>query len=134
MKDDMKRRAELADFLKTRRARVHPEQFGLLTSGRRRTPGLRRDEVAQLAEDVLVQRRRWIFDQLEADGRHAITQDVTPWKDGRIGPCLVSRRDSLRHGAALIKRSLAQICLVTKQNMDTIFIRTSRYSIILNSK
>src|SRR5205085_8504502 len=49
MKDDTKRRAELADFLRTRRARLHPEQLGLSTLGRRRTPGLRRDEVAQLA-------------------------------------------------------------------------------------
>ena len=49
MKDDTKRRAELADFLRTRRARLHPEQFGLSTPGRRRTPGLRREEVAQLA-------------------------------------------------------------------------------------
>lgn len=44
-----RRRAELADFLKTRRARLHPEQFGLPVAGRRRTPGLRRDELAQLA-------------------------------------------------------------------------------------
>ena len=49
MKDDTKRRAELADFLRTRRARLHPEQFGLSTLGRRRTPGLRREEVAELA-------------------------------------------------------------------------------------
>ncbi len=49
MKDDTKRRAELADFLRTRRARLHPEQFELSTLGRRRTPGLRREEVAQLA-------------------------------------------------------------------------------------
>ena len=45
----MRKRAELADFLKTRRSRLHPEQFGLPDGGRRRTPGLRRDEVAQLA-------------------------------------------------------------------------------------
>src|SRR2546422_3182510 len=49
MKDDTKRRAELADFLRTRRARLRPEQLGLSTLGRRRTPGLRREEVAQLA-------------------------------------------------------------------------------------
>ncbi len=49
MKDDTKRRVELADFLRTRRARLHPEQLGLSTLGRRRTPGLRREEVAQLA-------------------------------------------------------------------------------------
>lgn len=44
-----RRRAELRDFLRTRRARVTPGDVGLMTSGRRRTPGLRREEVAQLA-------------------------------------------------------------------------------------
>ena len=43
------RRAELTDFLRTRRAQVTPEQVGLEANGRRRTPGLRREEVAQLA-------------------------------------------------------------------------------------
>lgn len=40
---------ELADFLKTRRAKILPSQVGLSTATRRRTPGLRREEVAQLA-------------------------------------------------------------------------------------
>jgi len=40
---------ELADFLKTRRAKILPTQVGLGTGTRRRTPGLRREEVAQLA-------------------------------------------------------------------------------------
>jgi transcriptional regulator with XRE-family HTH domain len=43
------RRSELADFLRDRRARVTPESVGLPGDGRRRTPGLRREEVAQLA-------------------------------------------------------------------------------------
>ncbi|MFI6869769.1 helix-turn-helix transcriptional regulator [Nocardia sp. NPDC050406] len=43
------RRAQLRDFLRTRRARITPGDVGLITSGRRRTPGLRREEVAQLA-------------------------------------------------------------------------------------
>jgi transcriptional regulator with XRE-family HTH domain len=43
------RREELADFLRTRRAAVTPDQVGLPSTGRRRTPGLRREEVAQLA-------------------------------------------------------------------------------------
>ena len=42
------RRAELADFLKSRRARLHPEQFGLPAFPRRRAHGLRREELAQL--------------------------------------------------------------------------------------
>jgi transcriptional regulator with XRE-family HTH domain len=44
-----KRRAELADFLRKRRASLQPEDVGLSNGGRRRTPGLRREEVAQLA-------------------------------------------------------------------------------------
>jgi hypothetical protein len=43
------RRAELGEFLKARRARVTPEAVGLPPGGRRRTPGLRREELAQLA-------------------------------------------------------------------------------------
>src|SRR5215472_18244308 len=42
-------RADLAAFLRTRRARVSPRAAGLPEMGRRRTPGLRRQEVAQLA-------------------------------------------------------------------------------------
>ncbi|MFD9126093.1 helix-turn-helix transcriptional regulator [Kitasatospora sp. NPDC059571] len=43
------RRHELAAFLRSRRERISPEQVGLPVTGRRRTPGLRREEVAQLA-------------------------------------------------------------------------------------
>jgi transcriptional regulator with XRE-family HTH domain len=45
-------RADLAAFLRARRARLSPRQAGLPETGdpgRRRTPGLRRQEVAQLA-------------------------------------------------------------------------------------
>ena len=43
------RRSELAAFLRSRRERIRPEDVGLALGGRRRTPGLRREEVAQLA-------------------------------------------------------------------------------------
>jgi transcriptional regulator with XRE-family HTH domain len=43
------RRRELAGFLRSRRERITPDQVGLPQAGRRRTPGLRREEVAQLA-------------------------------------------------------------------------------------
>lgn len=39
----------VGDFLRARRAEVTPEQVGLPTTGRRRVPGLRREEVATLA-------------------------------------------------------------------------------------
>ena len=40
---------ELSDFLKSRRARLSPEDVGLPNGTRRRAPGLRREEVASLA-------------------------------------------------------------------------------------
>jgi transcriptional regulator with XRE-family HTH domain len=43
------RRRELAEFLRARRARIAPTDVGLPPGLRRRTPGLRREEVAQLA-------------------------------------------------------------------------------------
>jgi transcriptional regulator with XRE-family HTH domain len=42
-------RGELADFLRRRRERLTPADVGLPAGVRRRTPGLRREEVAQLA-------------------------------------------------------------------------------------
>jgi transcriptional regulator with XRE-family HTH domain len=43
------RRTELTDFLRQRRGQLRPPDVGLPANGRRRTPGLRREEVAQLA-------------------------------------------------------------------------------------
>ncbi|MQM25984.1 helix-turn-helix transcriptional regulator [Glycomyces albidus] len=46
----MDQRAEISDFLRSRRARVNPRDAGIDDDGRvRRVPGLRRDEVARLA-------------------------------------------------------------------------------------
>jgi transcriptional regulator with XRE-family HTH domain len=46
----MDRSTEIREFLRTRRARITPEQAGLAPyAGARRRPGLRREEVAQLA-------------------------------------------------------------------------------------
>ncbi|MET8226054.1 helix-turn-helix transcriptional regulator [Streptomyces sp. NPDC005301] len=46
---DTSRDADIGDFLRSRRARIQPEEVGLPPHGRRRVPGLRREEVAQLA-------------------------------------------------------------------------------------
>jgi len=53
------RRAALGDFLRSVRARVSPESVGLPPGARRRTPGLRREEVAQLG-DISVTWYTWI--------------------------------------------------------------------------
>ena len=49
MTKDEIRRQELSDFLRNRRGRIAPTDVGLRETNRRRTPGLRREEVAQLA-------------------------------------------------------------------------------------
>jgi transcriptional regulator with XRE-family HTH domain len=53
------RRSEIAGFLKTRRTRRQPEEVGLPRRGRRRTPGLRREEVAALAH-VSIEWYTWL--------------------------------------------------------------------------
>ena len=45
----MESRQALAEFLRNRRDRLTPADVGIVSSGRRRAPGLRREEVAQLA-------------------------------------------------------------------------------------
>ena len=47
---DVERRTDLAAFLRSRRAALTPGDVGLPQGGRRRTPGLRREEVAALAD------------------------------------------------------------------------------------
>jgi transcriptional regulator with XRE-family HTH domain len=44
-----RRLGEFGEFLRSRRARLQPADVGLPDSTRRRTPGLRREEIAQLA-------------------------------------------------------------------------------------
>ncbi|MGP1613900.1 MAG: helix-turn-helix transcriptional regulator [Pollutimonas bauzanensis] len=53
------RRKALGDFLRSARARVQPGTVGLPAGVRRRTPGLRREEVAQLC-DISVTWYTWI--------------------------------------------------------------------------
>ena len=49
MIDDPELRRELGNFIRSCRERLAPEAIGLPAGGRRRTPGLRREEVAQLS-------------------------------------------------------------------------------------
>jgi len=46
---DQTRRKELGEFVRSHRARLTPDMFGMEVGTRRRTPGLRREELAQLA-------------------------------------------------------------------------------------
>jgi transcriptional regulator with XRE-family HTH domain len=47
--EEIERRQALADFLRTRRARLSQAEVGLPARNRQRTPGLRREDVAELA-------------------------------------------------------------------------------------
>ncbi len=47
--NDREQRLELRRFLQDRRARLSPAEAGIAVTGRRRVPGLRREEVAALA-------------------------------------------------------------------------------------
>ncbi len=47
--DKDERRRAMSAFLRSRRERIRPEEVGFAPGARRRTPGLRREEVAQLA-------------------------------------------------------------------------------------
>ncbi|HVW56473.1 MAG TPA: helix-turn-helix transcriptional regulator [Rhizobiaceae bacterium] len=49
LSSDDRRRQELGAFLRSRRERLSPADLGLLPGSRRRTPGLRREEVAMVA-------------------------------------------------------------------------------------
>jgi transcriptional regulator with XRE-family HTH domain len=65
------RRSDLAAFLRARRAGVSPAEVGLVPGARRRTPGLRREEVALLA-GVSVSWYTWL-----EQGRHInVSADV----------------------------------------------------------
>src|SRR5690625_5491568 len=44
----MDHKKEVTDFLRSRRDRITPEQAGSIGGGRRRVPGLRREELAML--------------------------------------------------------------------------------------
>ena len=55
---DVERRRELRAFLLTSRSRLNPSDVGLPETNRRRVPGLRRGEVAELA-GVTVDWYRW---------------------------------------------------------------------------
>ncbi|MFE0457688.1 helix-turn-helix transcriptional regulator [Kitasatospora sp. NPDC058965] len=100
------RRTELAAFLKACRARVAPHDVGLPPGLRRRTPGLRREEVAQLAgvgvtwytwleqgrpinasEQVLTAvARALLLDEVERDHLFTLAGVAVVEADGRLCP------------------------------------------------
>ncbi|MEU6479923.1 helix-turn-helix transcriptional regulator [Streptomyces sp. NPDC047017] len=113
---DPERRRVLAEFLRSRRARVTPADVGLPAGPRRRTPGLRREEVASLsgvsvtwytwleqARDIAVSRQ--VLDSLArvlllspAEIRHLFTlaDHPPPRPDADPGGCPPGAPDALQ--------------------------------------
>ena len=89
-------RAELGEFLRARREAVSPKQVGLPETGRRRTPGLRREEVAMLAGVSLT----W-YTWLEQGRRINASADVL----GAIGRALRLDEAGIEHLLALAQPS-----------------------------
>ncbi|HEX6309689.1 MAG TPA: helix-turn-helix transcriptional regulator [Longimicrobiales bacterium] len=82
------RRSGIAAFLRARRERLRPEQVGLPNGSRRRTPGLRREEVAALAR-VSTEWYKW----LEQGRAVRASEEVLR----RIGAALRLEPGELRH-------------------------------------
>lgn len=95
----MDQRNEVGEFLRSRRNRITPEQAGMIGGGRRRVPGLRREEVATLADisidyyarmergdlrgvspEILDSVARALrLDEAETDHLHDLARAAAPW-------------------------------------------------------
>ncbi len=107
----------LGDFLKDRRARLDPEAFGF-GSSRRRTPGLRREEVAQRA-DVSATWYTWL-----EQGRHgAPSADVLDRLSGAL-QLTASEREHLfliaRPQPAIRRVSVSEVTPALQRMLDSL--------------
>ncbi|MCQ4210728.1 helix-turn-helix transcriptional regulator [Streptomyces longispororuber] len=91
MDSTVERRTELSQFLRSRRARLRPDDVGLVSYGTRRVPGLRREELAQLA-GVSVE----YYVRLE-QGRNPHVSDVVLESVGRALRLDPAEQDHLRN-------------------------------------
>ncbi|WP_028925236.1 helix-turn-helix transcriptional regulator [Pseudonocardia acaciae] len=73
--DGVARRRELATFLRSRRERLTPPDVGLPEFGRRRTPGLRREEVAGLAS-MSVTYYTWLEQARDVSPSRAVVESL----------------------------------------------------------
>jgi transcriptional regulator with XRE-family HTH domain len=127
----MARTDELGEFVRTRRARVSPELAGLDAGARRRVPGLRREELAQLIHvsiDYVVRLEqgrigRPSTDILEALARALLLDDVERRHLFRLAaaqePATGGDGTAVRHGLALLVSSLDPApALVLSRRLD----------------
>lgn len=118
-------RAALADFLRRRREAIQPAEVGLIAGPRRRTSGLRREEVAQLTgmsvdyynrleqarstqpspQMLRALARALRLSDDETDHVYRLAGHAVPERSGRplhVRPALLFVLDQLRDGAAFV--------------------------------
>lgn len=127
---DLARRQQLANYLKAKRALLNPQDVGLPTGKRRRTPGLRREEVAQLAnistawyiqleqaKDIQVSREvlAGIANALQLDTSEqmhlfTLARDADPiHTDNRVSPVLLQMLSDMKTTPAYITSAYANL-------------------------
>src|SRR5690606_31653330 len=103
------RRKEIAGFLRSRRARLKPEQIGLPRGARRRTPGLRREEVAALA-GVSTEWYTWLEQARDVRASEAVLNQIAaalrlePGETHHLLTLAGYGRDGLRNGGSAPER------------------------------
>lgn len=129
-------RREFGAFLSSRRARLQPAQFGL-PEGPRRTPGLRREEVAVLA-GVSVSWYTWLEQGRDIQpSAEALQRIATVLKLDRVESAHLFALSSLKAPAMVpsttagstVSAGLAQ--LVQAMNPIPAYVRNTRFDILL---
>ncbi|ROO61810.1 helix-turn-helix protein [Micromonospora sp. Llam0] len=130
-------RTGLADFLRRRRAALRPADVGLMSGPRRRTPGLRREEVAALtgmsvdyyvrleqrrgpqpSEQMLAALARTLrLTAEERDHLYRLAGHNVPRRtpeDGHVAPALLRVLDRMADTPALILSSLSEVLVANR--------------------
>ncbi|MCW6011066.1 helix-turn-helix transcriptional regulator [Micromonospora sp. CPCC 205371] len=135
----MNNRAEVREFLTSRRAKISPERAGIPSAGQRRVPGLRRSEVAALAgmsveyyakleRGALAGVSAGVLDAIaralqlddaerahllrlarEADGTNAILRPRRRQKHGTVRPSLQWSLDTITTAPAIVVNGRADL-------------------------
>ncbi|WP_067571706.1 helix-turn-helix domain-containing protein [Nocardia acidivorans] len=128
--------SDLGEFLRSRRARIQPAEAGLREYGRRRVPGLRREEVAQLAGvsvDYYIRLEQGRGRNASDAVLDAVARALRLTDSERLHLYVLARprgthptggggvyQDSLRPGARLVLDALVAPAFVLGRRMDVI--------------
>ncbi|MGW0085388.1 helix-turn-helix transcriptional regulator [Streptomyces sp. NPDC003393] len=133
-------RSDIRDFLVSRRAKLMPEQVGLPAGGRRRVPGLRREEVAVLAgvsTDWYTRLEKGHIGGVSEDVLEAVAQALALNEDERTylfdlaRAARPARRNPPRRRDAEVPASVQW--MLDSMTMSVAFVRNGRSEIIASN-